>query len=114
MLHKLTPTQIMILLTNDHEFRKTATEILARHDTAQYKEDPFFELKKLINEKFPEHLSNQKIAAIKYVRDYVLDFQAWADVFARLGYDVNPPAAYPNSGRRTLGLASAKKFIESF
>ena len=114
MLHKLTPTQIMLLLTNDHEFRKTATEILAQHDTTKYKEDPFFELKKLINEKFPEHLGNQKIAAIKYVREYVLNFQVWADVFARLGYDVDPPAAYPGSERRSLGLASAKKFIESF
>lgn len=112
MLHKLTPTQIMILLTHDHDFRQMAVRILN-----QPKESPLDAVKALIMDQFPRRHGDQKIPAIKFIRQYVQDHQELAEVFSRLGYEVYGSPGYNHDngfGPQTLGLAAAKKFIESF
>ena len=112
MLHKLTPTQIMILLTHDHGFRQDAVRILN-----QPKESPLDKVKNYMRAEFPQRHTTQKIPAIKFIRTYVQDHQELVEAFRAFNYEVYGAPGYNHNiaqGPQTLGLAAAKKFVESF
>lgn len=110
MQYNLTRTQIRLLLDKDDQFRADMTEVLANLPKQQVSILDTLRLE--IRTFFPYFNTTEKISAIKHARERASNWKVLSDAFQKAGYDIYTPG-YGDSPKPTLGLAAAKRFVES-
>lgn len=99
-----TTAELHEIMRESYSFREKMISLLEKDILAEYRA--------IIRKKFPLFASSEKIPAIKWIREELRGKKDELKEFSALNYEVyGNRSAWENDA--TLGLAAAKKFVES-